>query len=184
MAQTGGPQKTERKDEFKEAILQKKKAFEQAQADGTAVGLTKSASQIKRELPEALLKKAELGRSGSTAKLVDVPSRENSTTERPKRPEQLPFRERAKSFAKLNGEQSELARTPSKRDDSPKKEENKSAAPLGVRRSYSTKKLEDPAPAPVSASSELAAPESSPEKSDAPPPPRQIGRASCRERVF
>ena len=184
LAQTGGPQKTERKDEFKEAILQKKKAFEQAQADGTAVGLTKSASQIKRELPEALLKKAELGRSGSTAKLVDVPSRENSTTERPKRPEQLPFRERAKSFAKLNGEQSELARTSSKRDETPKKEDNKSATPLGVGRSYSTKKLEDPTPAPISASSEVAAPESSPEKSDAPPRHRRAKSISAKAGMF
>lgn len=184
LAQTGGPQKTERKDEFKEAILQKKKAFEQAQADGTAVGLTKSASQIKRELPEALLKKAELGRSGSTAKLVDVPPREDSTTERPKRPEQLPFRERAKSFAKLNGEQSELARTPSKRDESPKKEDNKSATPLGVGRSYSTKKLEDPTPAPVSASSEVAAPGSSPEKSDAPPRHRRAKSISAKAGMF
>lgn len=185
LAQTGGPQKTERKDEFKEAILQKKKAFEKAKEEGTAVGLVKTPSQIQKELPEALLKKAALGRSGSTAKIVDVPSREPSTIERPKRPEQLPFRERAKSFAKLDDEQRGLGRTPStismRRDASPAKDENTSttAAPLGVGRSYSTKRVDD-----VAAISEAIAPETSPEKSDAQPRHRRAKSISAKVGMF
>jgi hypothetical protein len=62
---TGGPKKTERKDEFKEAILKKKDDFKKAQLEGT--GVTRSASGSSQKsappLPEALAKKAALGKT-------------------------------------------------------------------------------------------------------------------------
>lgn len=62
---TGGPKKTERRDEFKDAILKKKEDFKKAQLEGT--GVTKSAtSSVQPEIPEALRKKAQLGGVGAT----------------------------------------------------------------------------------------------------------------------
>ncbi|OAF58064.2 hypothetical protein VC83_05232 [Pseudogymnoascus destructans] len=61
---TGGPKKTERRDEFKDAILKKKEDFKKAQLEGT--GVTKSTTPIQAELPEALRKKAQLGGAGAT----------------------------------------------------------------------------------------------------------------------
>jgi hypothetical protein len=64
---TGGPKKTERKDEFKEAILKKKEDFKKAQLEGK--GVTKSTSNGSQEamVPEALAKRKMLGGSNSTA---------------------------------------------------------------------------------------------------------------------
>jgi hypothetical protein len=62
---TGGPKKTERKDEFKDAILEKKKAFEIAQREGKGVTRSTSGGSQDGALPEALAKRRELGRSGS-----------------------------------------------------------------------------------------------------------------------
>ncbi|KFX86789.1 hypothetical protein V490_08844 [Pseudogymnoascus sp. VKM F-3557] len=61
---TGGPKKTERRDEFKDAILKKKEDFKKAQLEGT--GVTKSTTKVQAELPEALRKKAQLGGVGAT----------------------------------------------------------------------------------------------------------------------
>ncbi|ORY69542.1 uncharacterized protein BCR38DRAFT_419400 [Pseudomassariella vexata] len=61
---TGGPQKTERKDEFKEAILAKKKEFQKVQVEGKGVARTASDAS-ETPLPEGLAKKMELGRSGT-----------------------------------------------------------------------------------------------------------------------
>ncbi|KFY08304.1 hypothetical protein V492_06349 [Pseudogymnoascus sp. VKM F-4246] len=61
---TGGPKKTERRDEFKDAILKKKEDFKKAQSEGT--GVTTSTPSIQAELPEALRKKAQLGGVGAT----------------------------------------------------------------------------------------------------------------------
>ena len=62
---TGGPKKTERKDEFKEAILKKKEDFKKAQLEGTGVtGSTSGSNQkVAPPLPEALAKKAALGKT-------------------------------------------------------------------------------------------------------------------------
>jgi hypothetical protein len=63
---SGGPKKTELKDDFKEAILKKKEAFKKAQLEGTGVVKgTTNAQEVR--LPEALLKKASLGRSNTMA---------------------------------------------------------------------------------------------------------------------
>ncbi|RDL40441.1 Actin depolymerizing protein [Venustampulla echinocandica] len=62
---TGGPKKTERKDEFKEAILKKKEDFKRVQLEGK--GVTRRPSEAGKEaaLPEALAKGKSLGKSDS-----------------------------------------------------------------------------------------------------------------------
>lgn len=87
---TGGPQRTERRDEFKDAILKKREGFKQTQAAGKGV-VRNDPSATKSPVPEGLAKRAELGnptalRSGtSTAtekseatKPVPAPKREPS----------------------------------------------------------------------------------------------------------
>lgn len=59
---TGGPQKAERKDEFKDAILKKKDQFKQSQSEGRGITRTSSLDEEK-PLPEGLARRAELGRS-------------------------------------------------------------------------------------------------------------------------
>lgn len=60
---TGGPKKTEHKDEFKDAILKKKEDFRKAQLEGTGViRNTSSVIHNSSPLPEALAKKASIGK--------------------------------------------------------------------------------------------------------------------------
>lgn len=61
---TGGPKKTERVDEFKEAILAKKKDFQKVQSEGRGITRTESTASEK-PVPEGLLKRGELGRSNT-----------------------------------------------------------------------------------------------------------------------
>jgi hypothetical protein len=70
---TDGPQKSERKDEFKEAILEKKQAFQKAKAEGTAV--VKNQPSAEKEVPEAL-KKAALVRSQTLGAIKPPPKPE------------------------------------------------------------------------------------------------------------
>ncbi|KAK8055303.1 hypothetical protein PG993_000530 [Apiospora rasikravindrae] len=61
---TGGPKKTERVDEFKEAILAKKKEFQQVQSTGRGISRhTSNASE--NPMPEGLAKSLELARAKS-----------------------------------------------------------------------------------------------------------------------
>lgn len=61
---TGGPKKTERVDEFKEAILAKKKEFQQTQSSGR--GISRNASNASENpMPEGLVKSLELARTKS-----------------------------------------------------------------------------------------------------------------------
>ncbi|KAJ8065700.1 hypothetical protein OCU04_006372 [Sclerotinia nivalis] len=78
---TGGPLKTERKDEFKDAILKKKEDFKKAQAEGN--GVTRSASGESREnaVPEALQRRNTLGRNGSVSNIL-ASSFESSSPQR------------------------------------------------------------------------------------------------------
>lgn len=69
---TGGPQKTERRDEFKDAILKKKDQFKQTQAEGRGVTRT-SSNDEEKPVPEGLARRAELGRS-RTGSVLDTPS--------------------------------------------------------------------------------------------------------------
>ncbi|KAI1434417.1 hypothetical protein GGR50DRAFT_704358 [Xylaria sp. CBS 124048] len=61
---TGGPQKSERVDEFKEALLAKKKEFQTTRPEGWKAPRTGSASS-ESIVPEGILKRAELGRSNT-----------------------------------------------------------------------------------------------------------------------
>jgi hypothetical protein len=81
---TGGPKKTERKDEFKEAILKKKDDFKKAQLDRTGVTRSTSGSTQKAAppLPEALAKKAALGKT-NTGMSRDEPASKASSKEPP-----------------------------------------------------------------------------------------------------
>ncbi|KAI1393686.1 uncharacterized protein F4822DRAFT_20771 [Hypoxylon trugodes] len=61
---TGGPKKTERVDEFKEAIQSRRKDFQKAQSEGR--GITRNDSTASEQpVPEGLLKRGELGRSNT-----------------------------------------------------------------------------------------------------------------------
>ena len=62
---TGGPKKSDKVDEFKEAILKKKEEFKKAQLEGRSVTRTTSNSSSERPVPEGLAKKLELTRTGS-----------------------------------------------------------------------------------------------------------------------
>ncbi|KFA55789.1 hypothetical protein S40293_01885 [Stachybotrys chartarum IBT 40293] len=57
---TGGPQKTERKDEFKDAILKKKEDFKRAQTEGKGITRSSTAANA-RAVPEGIARRAELG---------------------------------------------------------------------------------------------------------------------------
>ncbi|GAB0137194.1 hypothetical protein EsDP_00005471 [Epichloe bromicola] len=63
---TDGPKKSERKDEFRDAILKKKADFKAAQAEGRGVTRTPS-NASEKPVPEGLAKRAELGKSLGTA---------------------------------------------------------------------------------------------------------------------
>lgn len=64
---TGGPKKTERKDEFKEAILKKKEDFKKVQQEGR--GITREPSSAsEKTIPEGIAKKLEIQRTGTLPK--------------------------------------------------------------------------------------------------------------------
>lgn len=73
--QTGGPQKSERVDEFKEAILKKKDGFKKVQSEGKGVTRSNTVSANK-SLPEGLAKRAELGMRRDT--IESKPSKPDS----------------------------------------------------------------------------------------------------------
>ncbi|KAI1002168.1 hypothetical protein K3495_g6036 [Podosphaera aphanis] len=74
---TNGPQKTERKDEFKEAILKKKEDFKKSQLEGK--GVTRSPSTARQgNIPEALLKREALARKSSTTSLSNITNQTSS----------------------------------------------------------------------------------------------------------
>ncbi|GKT47873.1 gelsolin [Colletotrichum spaethianum] len=70
---TGGPKPSERKDEFKEAILKKKEDFKAAQSQGKGVARTKS-NASENPVPEALLKRHALSKSVSGRSAATSPS--------------------------------------------------------------------------------------------------------------
>ncbi|KAL7626973.1 hypothetical protein AAE478_003748 [Parahypoxylon ruwenzoriense] len=79
---TGGPQKTERVDELKEAILAKRKDFQKAQSEGRGV-TRKDSTASEQPVPEGLAKRAELGRSNT---ITRDPITSDTTTTDPQRP--------------------------------------------------------------------------------------------------
>ncbi|KAB5516921.1 hypothetical protein GE09DRAFT_1158924 [Coniochaeta sp. 2T2.1] len=64
---TGGPKPSERKDEFKEAILKKKEDFKKAQEEGRSVKTAPKPAEEK-SIPEGLLKTLEIKRSATINK--------------------------------------------------------------------------------------------------------------------
>ena len=70
---TDGPQKGERKDEFKEALLKKKEDFKKAQQEGRGIarGLSSASTASEKSLPEGIAKRLEMQRTGSTSKAAD-----------------------------------------------------------------------------------------------------------------
>ncbi|CAM1505241.1 Fc.00g108780.m01.CDS01 [Cosmosporella sp. VM-42] len=62
--QTGGPKRSERVDEFKEAILKKKDDFKKVQSEGKGMsGISRTSTMpVEKPLPEGLARRAELGR--------------------------------------------------------------------------------------------------------------------------
>lgn len=85
---TGGPVKTERKDEFREAILKKKDDFKAVQAEGKTALRAASGEQKEKAIPEAILKRQVLGRSGSitTTDSLESSSPQSITPRSPKPP--------------------------------------------------------------------------------------------------
>ncbi|EKD21132.1 uncharacterized protein L3040_000832 [Drepanopeziza brunnea f. sp. 'multigermtubi'] len=86
---TGGPKKTERVDEFKDAILKKKEDFKKAQVEGKGVTRSTSGGSQEAPIPEALAKRKALGRSDSIVSEAasigpDSPSRTRAAPESPK----------------------------------------------------------------------------------------------------
>ncbi|KAK8126202.1 gelsolin [Apiospora kogelbergensis] len=76
---TGGPKKTERVDEFKEAILAKKKEFQQTQTEGRGISRNMS-NASENPIPEGLAKSLELARSKSIKSSSPVADREKSVS--------------------------------------------------------------------------------------------------------
>ena len=79
---TGGPKKTERKDEFKEAILKKKEDFKKAQSEGKGVTRSMSGGGQETSLPEALAKRKALGKLDSNPSETSSGSFDSPTTRR------------------------------------------------------------------------------------------------------
>lgn len=73
---TNGPQKSERRDEFKDAILKKKADFKTAQAEGRGV-VRKGSIQADHPVPEGLVKRAELGRTAAATSKQHSPVETN-----------------------------------------------------------------------------------------------------------
>ncbi|PKS10274.1 hypothetical protein jhhlp_002025 [Lomentospora prolificans] len=72
---TGGPKKTERKDEFKEAILKKKEEFKKAQLEGTGIATRPpGTSTTEQPIPEGLVKRNQLARSSTLSNRDSVSS--------------------------------------------------------------------------------------------------------------
>ncbi|KAF4637900.1 hypothetical protein G7Y89_g190 [Cudoniella acicularis] len=86
---TGGPKKTERKDEFKEAILKKKEDFKKAQIEGKGVKPTSGTNQD-ASLPEALAKRKAMGRPESATIASGSGKSEIVTHERVERDSTMP----------------------------------------------------------------------------------------------
>lgn len=64
LSTTGGPKKSEIKDEFKDAILQRKEEFKKAQEEGTGV-TPASNTPVEKPLPEGLVRRKTLTRTAA-----------------------------------------------------------------------------------------------------------------------
>ncbi|KPA42945.1 hypothetical protein FLAG1_04131 [Fusarium langsethiae] len=80
--QTGGPQKTERVDEFKEAILKKKDDFKKVQAEGKGISRSNTPTNDS-PLPEGLARRAEMARRKSVADVKSTPASSKPDSPKP-----------------------------------------------------------------------------------------------------
>ncbi|KAJ2969307.1 hypothetical protein NQ176_g8731 [Zarea fungicola] len=85
LAVTDGPQKAERKDEFKDAILKKREDFKKSQAEGTGVTRLSKVPSPPSDLPEGLARRAELGKIGSV-RVNNPPSGSSATAAKKSEP--------------------------------------------------------------------------------------------------
>ena len=86
---TGGPVKSERKDEFKDAILKKKDDFKKAQDEGK--GVTRSANSTSNDpLPEGLARAAKLGNSAVPKRDATSGSQAPTLPRKPSSPKPTP----------------------------------------------------------------------------------------------
>ncbi|EFX00662.1 gelsolin domain containing protein [Grosmannia clavigera kw1407] len=76
---TGGPKPREKKDEFKDAILQKKAEFQQAKSEGRGIMANALDHDDEPVLPEGLAKRLEMSRTGS--KSISPTRRNRATSE-------------------------------------------------------------------------------------------------------
>lgn len=92
---TGGPKPSERKDEFKEAILKKKEDFKKAQLEGTGIKRSNVTSTHDSAMPEALAKRSAMKKldPSSTAKEQVAVKSPPSRIIREGPPPSLPFKE-------------------------------------------------------------------------------------------
>ncbi|KAF4448805.1 hypothetical protein F53441_7854 [Fusarium austroafricanum] len=80
--QTGGPKKTERVDEFKEAILKKKDDFKKAQAEGKGISRISTPTND-APMPEGLARRAEMARRKSMAEIKSTPTPSKPSSPKP-----------------------------------------------------------------------------------------------------
>ncbi|KAI2471989.1 hypothetical protein F4781DRAFT_428756 [Annulohypoxylon bovei var. microspora] len=95
---TGGPKKAEHVDEFKEAILSRRKDFQKAQTEGRGVSRNDSTAS-EEPVPEGLIKRGQLGRS-NTIKLDATASDTMATDLQKPRAASKPDSIQEPSFAK------------------------------------------------------------------------------------
>ncbi|EWY97803.1 hypothetical protein FOYG_02563 [Fusarium oxysporum NRRL 32931] len=82
LSQTGGPKKTERVDEFKEAILKKKDDFKKAQVEGKGISRSNTPTNDS-PLPEGLARRAEMAKRKSMAELKSPPTPSKPSSPKP-----------------------------------------------------------------------------------------------------
>ncbi|KAM0338862.1 hypothetical protein ACHAPU_011179 [Fusarium lateritium] len=82
LSQTGGPKKTDRVDEFKEAILKKKDDFKKVQAEGKGISRSNTPTNEK-PIPEGLAKRAEMARRKSVAEIKSSTAPSKPDTPKP-----------------------------------------------------------------------------------------------------
>ncbi|GAO14803.1 hypothetical protein UVI_02005320 [Ustilaginoidea virens] len=87
---TDGPRKSEKKDEFKDAILKKKADFKTAQAEGRGVSRTPTPA-AERPVPEGLARRAELGKPMTAAAKGSPVSEAHAATPAAKADSPLPI---------------------------------------------------------------------------------------------
>ena len=75
---TGGPRPYEKKDELKDAILQKKAEFNQAKSTGRGIATNAHAHSQSQDVPEGLVKRLELNKTGGSIRRDSSPVKPSS----------------------------------------------------------------------------------------------------------